>query len=296
MPADQHHTSKKNQYTIVLVPNEDASKSRNYRFAPWHVVTALLAIVVLVSASVLSLIVFTRVGTFLPISNPELENKYSKELISLNDRMAGLIEQMVELRAYNVKLRQALGESVVNTDSGVVKLADSRQKQNQKIRQEESRMPAPIVHVERATGDNSSQVYATTFSEDPSPKVSFPAVLPTQGYLTQGFDPGRGHFGLDIAGKIGTPVNAASDGYVVFSGWTHDDGYLVILSHTGGFMTFYKHNQTLLKSANQFVRRGEPIATLGNSGTTSSGPHLHFEIWKDGSPVDPTLYVLNINL
>ncbi|MEP0823554.1 MAG: M23 family metallopeptidase, partial [Ignavibacterium sp.] len=114
--------------------------------------------------------------------------------------------------------------------------------------------------------------------------------------ITRGFEPGQRHFGLDIAGTLGTPVNAAADGYVVFAGWTVDEGYVMILSHTDGFLTFYKHNQTLLKGANVFVKRGEPIALLGNSGRMSSGPHLHFEIWKDGTPVDPSLYLLNLYL
>jgi len=70
----------------------------------------------------------------------------------------------------------------------------------------------------------------------------------------------------------------------------------VILSHTSGFMTFYKHNQTLLKSLGAFVRRGDPIVTLGNSGITSLGPHLHFEVWKDGVPVDPSAYMINFYL
>jgi murein DD-endopeptidase MepM/ murein hydrolase activator NlpD len=91
-------------------------------------------------------------------------------------------------------------------------------------------------------------------------------------------------------------VVAAADGYVVFSGWTYQDGQVLILSHSGGFLTYYKHNQSLLKSANIFVRRGEPIALLGNSGRTSSGPHLHFEVWKDGAPVDPARYLLQTTL
>jgi murein DD-endopeptidase MepM/ murein hydrolase activator NlpD len=114
--------------------------------------------------------------------------------------------------------------------------------------------------------------------------------------MTRGFDPEHNHFGLDIAGKTGNLIVAAADGKIVFSGWTYDGGYIVIVSHASGFMSFYKHNQSLLKSSGSFVRRGEPIATLGNSGTTSSGPHLHFEIWKDGIPVDPSIYMINFYL
>jgi murein DD-endopeptidase MepM/ murein hydrolase activator NlpD len=127
-----------------------------------------------------------------------------------------------------------------------------------------------------------------------SQPVVFPVIMPTEGYVTRTFNPNQRHFGIDIAGKIGTPVYAAAEGYVIFAGWTNEDGNLIILSHAGGFLTFYKHNQSLLRPANSFVKRGEPIALLGNSGI-SSGPHLHFEIWKDGVPVDPARYVMKFN-
>jgi murein DD-endopeptidase MepM/ murein hydrolase activator NlpD len=124
--------------------------------------------------------------------------------------------------------------------------------------------------------------------------VVFPAILPARGYITRGFGSEANHYGLDIAAKTGSIVSAAADGTVLFAGWTPDDGYLMVLVHAGGFVTIYKHNQSLLRPANARVRRGDPIALLGDSGRTSLGPHLHFEIWKDGSPVDPSLYVMNL--
>ena len=123
----------------------------------------------------------------------------------------------------------------------------------------------------------------------------FPVVLPAEGYLTRGFDPAVRHYGVDIAGNVGSPVHAAADGHVVFAGWTIEDGNEIIISHPGGFLTFYKHNQSLLAVMNASVRRGDLIALLGNTGETSAGPHVHFEIWKDGVPVDPANYVLNLN-
>ena len=123
-------------------------------------------------------------------------------------------------------------------------------------------------------------------------KGTFPLLQPVDGIVTQGFDPPRSHFGMDFAGKRGTPVYAAADGHVLFAGWTYDDGNMVIIAHDGGYTTVYKHNQSLLTLAQSAVRRGEIVALLGESGRTSSGPHLHFEVWRDGRPQDPNLYLL----
>ena len=121
---------------------------------------------------------------------------------------------------------------------------------------------------------------------------SFPLLSPVVGFVTQGYDPEHNHYGIDFAGKRGTPVYAAGDGHVIFAGWTYDDGNMLIISHGGGYMTVYKHNQALLTTAQAAVTRGEPIALLGTSGKTSLGPHLHFEVWKDGLPRDPNKFLL----
>lgn len=293
MPADrQHHTSKKLRYDLLLVPNGDAGKSKSIRFAPWQVVLLLSGSVVFIVAAVLLVLIFTPVGAVVPIQNPELENKYGRELVSLNQRMTTMMEELVELREYNVKLRKALGENAVATDSGVAVVNAPRSSAAKETKKETRISPTTqafrSVLSQPGTRSSENQV-------EEKQQVVFPVVLPTEGYISRGFEADRRHYGLDIAGKIGTPVNAAADGHIVFAGWTSDDGYKVIISHSGGFLTFYKHNQSLLKSSNSFVRRGAPIALLGNSGQTSSGPHVHFEIWKDGTPVDPSRYILNLN-
>jgi murein DD-endopeptidase MepM/ murein hydrolase activator NlpD len=291
----QHHSSKKNRFTIVLVPDEDASKAKNFRLAPWQFVTGLLTFAVAAVVLVLLIFIYTPVGEIFPLSNPELENKYGKELISLNQRMTSLMEQLVELRSYNMKLRRAMGENLTISDSGVVKTVPrTAAVEKNKIGKDEQM----AAKVQPFMSPVQQMIPARSVKLEPDARVtvSFPAILPTEGYMTRGFDPEHNHFGLDIAGKTGNLIVAAADGNIVFSGWTYDGGYIVIVSHAGGFMSFYKHNQALLKSSGSFVRRGEPIATLGNSGTTSSGPHLHLEIWKDGIPVDPSLYLINFYL
>ncbi len=296
MAADrQHHKSKKNRYTIVLVPDEDASKTKNFQLAFWQLVTGFVLFAVLAVMIVVLALTYTPLGQVFPLSNKGLENRYSRELVSLNQQMMSLMEQLVELRSYNIKLRRAFGENITLSDSGSVKVTSRTSQAEKSDLLQEGQITARSVRLM-----NSAQRMIptqTTKSEtDGRSAVSFPAILPTEGYMTRGYEPESNHYGLDIAGKIGTLINAAADGNVVFSGWTSNDGYIVIISHAGGFLSFYKHNQTLLKSAGSFVRRGEPIATLGNSGATSSGPHLHFEIWKDGVSVDPSVYMINYYL
>jgi len=291
----QHHSSKKNRFTIVLVPDEDAGKAKNFRFAPWQFVMGLGAFATVAVVLVMLILIYTPIGEIFPLSNPGLENKYGKELVSLNQRMTSLMEQLVELRTYNIKLRRAMGENVTISDSGIVETVPRTAGiEKNKFGNEEQIVAnvRPVISPEQQI----ISARSVKLEEDAGIAVTFPAILPTEGYLTRGFEPAHNHFGLDIAGKTGNLIVASADGNIVFSGWTYDDGYIVIVSHPCGFMSFYKHNQSLLKSSGSFVQRGEPIATLGNSGTTSSGPHLHFEIWKDGIPVDPSIYLINFYL
>ena len=125
---------------------------------------------------------------------------------------------------------------------------------------------------------------------------SIPTYLPVEGVLTADYEEGRmnsgrPHRGIDIGAERGKLVHAAADGVVIFSGWTHDLGNLIIIYHGDGFFTYYGHNQELLRTRNSFVKKGDPIARLGSSGH-SSAPHLHFEIWRDGVPLDPKDYIL----
>jgi murein DD-endopeptidase MepM/ murein hydrolase activator NlpD len=126
-----------------------------------------------------------------------------------------------------------------------------------------------------------------------------PTLLPVDGFLTLDYDTYNNreflnrerHIGIDIAAKIGTVVKAAGRGEIIFANWTPELGNLVIIYHGDDIFSYYAHNERILKTEG-FVSKGEPIALLGSSGLTSSGPHLHFEIWQDGAPVDPKKYLL----
>ena len=110
---------------------------------------------------------------------------------------------------------------------------------------------------------------------------------PIKGEITQSFNFNENHFAIDIAADIGTPVKSVLDGKIIFSEWSLETGYVVVIDHGENIISVYKHNSKTLKEQNDFVQAGEVIAYSGNQGNLSSGPHLHFELWKNGTPIDP---------
>ena len=115
-------------------------------------------------------------------------------------------------------------------------------------------------------------------------KILFQPVL---GEVTQKFNYKENHFAIDIAVDTGTPIKAISDGRVVLSEWTMETGHVIIIDHGDMLLSVYKHNSSLVKKQNELVASGEVIALSGNQGTLTTGPHLHFELWKNGAPIDP---------
>ncbi len=120
---------------------------------------------------------------------------------------------------------------------------------------------------------------------------SFPTLIPIDGPISKKFDQssdyaGGGHFGIDIVSRELSVICASGDGIVIFADRTVDGGNEIVIDHQNGYLTIYKHNASLMVQERQFVKQGDAIALLGNSGD-STAPHLHFEVWKDFKPVDP---------
>ncbi len=114
---------------------------------------------------------------------------------------------------------------------------------------------------------------------------------PIKGLVVNSFGDSKGHYGVDIVAAPGARVSAVMDGSVVFSGWTVETGYVIQIQHPNNLISIYKHNERLLKEVGQTVKAGEAIARVGNSGELTTGPHLHFELWYNGTPLNPQEYI-----
>lgn len=115
--------------------------------------------------------------------------------------------------------------------------------------------------------------------------------VPLDGVISQGFSKKGGHFGIDIVSAKNESIKTTLDGTVIFADWTSDGGHEIHIQHAQNIVSVYKHNSSLLKKTGELVKAGDPIAIIGDSGELSDGPHLHFELWVNGKPVDPQLYL-----
>ncbi len=114
---------------------------------------------------------------------------------------------------------------------------------------------------------------------------------PIDGIISDQFNPKKDHYGIDVVAKEGEPVKCVADGVVILSSWTLDGGYIIGVQHRANLISIYKHNSELFKNVGNFVQGGDIIAIIGNTGELTSGPHLHFELWHSGNPVNPQEYI-----
>jgi len=114
---------------------------------------------------------------------------------------------------------------------------------------------------------------------------------PINGIVTTPFKRSMGHCGVDIVAREGEPIKCVADGVVIFSAWTVETGWVMVIQHNKDLISVYKHNAALLKKVSSFVEAGEVIAIMGNSGDLSTGPHLHFELWYEGRAMNPEHFI-----
>jgi len=257
------HKRYKRRYLNVLLIPDDESTPKNLKLR-YSIITAGLIVLVFIGIGLL-------IGVF--TYGQLLQKAY--ENISLKEENQQLQEQVSKVNDLTNELKalKSYGQKVRNSLTGYVKVNESV---NLNEAQEAAAAENPVTK---------SMVSILT---------SLPIKAPVTGFISQEYKPGV-HNGIDIVAPEGTPIVAAGSGTVLFSGWTMDGGNTIIIGHGNGYYSYYKHNLRNLVYDNQQVESGEVIAYLGNSGQKSFGPHLHFEIWKDGHPINPQKLIVNFN-
>jgi len=264
-------------FSVVIVPDDASHDARSKKFTPFRILFFAIIYSVFIAVFGYYFLILTGIG------NKILPGKYLQtaeeveNIKELNEKMIFLAKELQILKSTNQRLKYALalGDSIL---ADTLNVSQDSLKKFYKNPKEGNLLGVIFEYVKYL------------FQQDDN-KIFF--ILPVNGYISRGFDPDRGHFGIDIVTKVGTPVFASAGGFVVFAGYTDNYGHVLILSHSDGYLSFYKHCSVLLKRDREFVKQGELIAQTGNSGLATTGPHLHFEIWHDGKAVDPETLLIN---
>lgn len=277
--------SKRRGWTFVVIPDSE-SHARQIRLSRKVVLTLIGFVLLLAAYSIVETLLFWTVAR--KASQVEPLRAKVRELESSSTELADLGQQVVQLRAFEQRVRRLLAGHSLGEQNSAQTWPDSVAAFMPGASEDESGRPVSASPVGEARSLRGSNYTAMDIPNSP----------PVRGYITRNFYTAKSHrltahHGVDIAAKEGTPVLSAGDGLVLFSDWTYRYGNLVLISHRSGFVSFYGHNEVLFVRAGERVKQGEPVALVGSSGQ-STAPHLHFEIWEDGTPLDPVKLMQSI--
>jgi len=269
------------KYKLVILNENTFEERLSFKLTRLNVfVVGSIAAIFLIVVTY-TIIAFTSLREYIPgYSSTALKMKATElnyktdslqRVIAMNDRYYSSIKQV---------LKGDISAADFNKDSIIqaVKLEASEVDLN----------PSPEDSLLREKVDKEDKYNLFESATSATNFVLFP---PVSGTISEVYNAKEKHYAVDIVAAKDTPIKATADGIVIFAEWTATTGYVTIIEHSYGLISVYKHSASLTKSQGDLVKAGEVIATIGNTGELSTGPHLHFELWNDGYPINPTNFI-----
>lgn len=269
------------KYRLVIL-NEDTFEERlSFRLTLLNVFVLVGVSSVMLIGFTILLIAFTPLREYIPdYSSTALK----KQAVELNFKTDSLQQVITYNDQYYASIKKVLKGEVTavsfNRDSIIEAAEVDQSKINLSANEADSILRAKV------DKEDKYSLFETAKS-----KTNFVLFPPVNGEISEQYNAEEKHYAVDIVVAKNTPVKAAADGTVIFAEWTAQTGYVIIIEHSYGLISVYKHNATLTKAQGDFVKAGEVVATSGNTGDLTTGPHLHFELWSDGYSVNPTNFI-----
>jgi murein DD-endopeptidase MepM/ murein hydrolase activator NlpD len=270
-----------NKYRLVVLNEDTFEEKLSFKLTRLNVFIFGGLFSILLIVGTIFLIAFTQLREYIPGYSSTQLKRDATQLIYKADSL----EQVLKVNnLYIEKVRDLLTGEIteVTFDKDSVLQAIQLEKDSINLNPSDADLEFRL-EVERADR------YSIFNEATKSAAIVFFA--PVTGTISDGYNPKTKHFAVDIAVEMGTPVKSVADGTVIFGGWTSETGHVIIVKHSGGFISVYKHNTAIHKEQGDLVKSGEVIASAGNAGEFSTGPHLHFELWNEGYPVNPVNFI-----
>jgi murein DD-endopeptidase MepM/ murein hydrolase activator NlpD len=252
----------------------------------WIFLSSIVVILIILTASA---IVYTPLKYFIPGFG---DYNYRSQIVALKINTDSLERTLASRNLKTEVMLKILNDSTL-TDPKDYEFSDS-----QKIAGGNTELPA-VSEAEKDLRSEVNDLESFAINYGKRGKIDAAALLneyhfmqPTSGVVTDEYNINTGHYGIDIAAKRDQAVQSTLDGTVISTGFEVETGYTITIQHKDNLVTHYKHNAKLFKSVGNLVKAGDIIAAVGSTGSTSTGPHLHFEIWHLGKPLNPKDFIV----
>ncbi len=275
---------RKEEITILLLDKENPHRQDSYLLQPDKMFLMLGGINIAIVLMVLMILFITPMGTFM----------FNKEHRSLRSSVLEIRQQVTVLQdSLEVRDKQLSEIQRVFRDNADTNFTVTSMEEWGKMYGEEQKQPGVMTYrlFENHAGIQALHSEQILNSGLFAGSFEFPVDAPVRGSVTGSYNPDKGHYGMDIATRKGADVRTVADGVIISCDWTLNNGYVMHILHTNSIITIYKHFSEVFHKTGDTVRQGDIIGKAGESGLLATGPHLHFEIWKNGISLDPALYL-----
>ena len=274
------------KHTLIILNEESQEEQFSFRLNRMNVLVIIALMTFFIIGCTTLTVLYTPLRDYLVPSEKHLEVNDKEDIIQLVNQIEDLEAQVSANDLYINNLRAILsGEfpmpEIKVQGEEIITSIDLR-KVDLKPKKEDLELRKTV---------EQEEMFSVKSSQD-SQETGNLLFTPLKGIITWPYSTEDNHLAIDIAAQQGEAIKSVAMGTVIFSGWTPDTGFVVILQHQLGMISVYKHALTVYKKMGEVVKKGEVIAAVGNTGELTTGPHLHFELWIDGSPVDPQQYIV----
>lgn len=270
-----------NRYRLVILNEETFEEQLYFSLSRLNVIIISTFIVALLFVGTLLLVAYTPIKEYIP---GYASTKMRKQAAQNAFRLDSLTDAYFQSEQQLSSIRKVLTGDIEFDEFKEQKIFLDTQNTNFREIPKRSKEDSLL----RVFIEQQDKYSISNTAETPLDFLLFP---PAVGDLSQRFDPVNKHYAVDIVLNENEPIKAVAEGIVIFSEWTADTGYVIIVEHPNGFLSTYKHNASLSKGQGEIVSAGEVIATAGDTGEYSTGYHLHFELWSDGFPMNPENFI-----
>lgn len=274
------------KHTLIILNEESQEEQFSFRLNRMNVLVMIALMTFFIIGCTTLTVLYTPLRDYLVPSEKHLEVNDKEDIIQLVNQIEDLEAQVSANDLYINNLRAILSGEVpmpeISVQGEEITTSIDLRKVDLKPKKEDLELRKTV---------EQEEMFSVKSNQD-SQETGNLLFTPVKGIITWPYSTEDNHLAIDIAAQQGEAIKSVAMGTVIFSGWTPDTGFVVILQHQLGMISVYKHALTVYKKMGEVVKKGEVIAAVGNTGELTTGPHLHFELWIDGSPVDPQQYIV----